>query len=735
MATGASRVRAVLVCMLCRLIAVHAQSFTVKAIGQLSPLADSANSLSVTLVTDTDLSGAEGSEITISGLSGAVMKSITGGDQTSIPLQGGADLDAFSDGVLKIKGRGAWDPAGVLTLTVSEDRNVTAGTTYAFGFNTRNPPHAMASPVVTISASGSATIAPTAMTKPGTPIHGVVRGADPLTVAIPIFNIRAIGQSTPVPAAVNTLTVTLEATYNLEEGSTVTISGLTGSQTADTAGLGVTSTGGRLGSSGEWSQSEGRLVLRAASGGTKAGTACVVTFALTNPSTPQSSPPVSVEAALASQDSQIGVIYAAALTDAGSYRRPLVVVRPEFSVLRAEQGSCLTSSSNQLDIDFQLMFDLPAHSCFTLHGLHGVQEAEGSRLPLQSALPLSFVDPYCIFSGGAATMKTRSLVPALTSVSLSVTLRNGPNEQRSPGALSASVRVELGQNMSSIEVQQTDAEAPSQQLLWGIPTCKRALVMIEPRILSSAIYQSNPLALASNTFTVNFDLNVEMTRGSIISITGLQDTCTPKSGFVQVQALSERRLDLIASWGKTASLQLALLVHIGWSGASNQSMHSLTMNLQLQNCHYARRYRPLMIGGYILPPGGQLPQDGSPLNGGLMLEMSTIRQPREGVQDGSLPLLVVVPTMETKIILQSNPFAGQDNTLTVTLASTVNMSPHSHITLQGFRGIRDGSGDMNITCSPGVAQTKTSLYSLWIRNNSELILFKRHRLRIGFIWS
>ena len=416
MATGASRVRAVLVCMLCRLIAVHAQSFTVKAIGQLSPLADSANILSVTLVTDTDLSGSEGSAIAISGLSGAVMKSITGGDQTSIPLQGGADLDAFSDGVLKIKKRGAWDPAGVLTLTVSEDRTVTAGTTYAFRINTRNPPYAMASPVVTISASGSATIAPTAMTKPGTPIHGVVRGADPLTVAI-------------------------------------------------------------------------------------------------------------------------------------------------------------------------------------------------------------------------------------------------------------------------------------------------------PKILSSAIYQSNPLALASNTFTINLNLTVEMTRGSIISIIGLQDTCTPKSGFVQVQALSERGLDLIASWGKTASLELALLVQIGCNGASNQSLHSLTMNVQLQNCNYARRYLPLKIGGYILPPGGQLPQDGSPLNGGLMLEMSTIRQPREGVPDGSLPLLVVVPTMETKIILQSNPFAGQDNTLTVTLASTVNMSPHSHITLQGFRGIRDGSGELSITCSPAGIRPTAVLYS------------------------
>lgn len=702
MSTG--RIHAVCACLLCLFVVVHAQSFTVKAIGQSSPLADSTNTLSVTIVSDTNLSAAESSAITISGLSGAVMRSIAGGDQTSIPLKGGEDLDVFSDGNLKIKRRGAWDSSSVLTLTVTKDRILTAGTTYAFEFDTRNPPYAMASPMVNISASGSAIIAATPMTKPGTSIHGVVEGADPLTVAIPMFTIRVIGQSTPVPAALNTLSVTLDATYNLAEGSTVTIAGLTGSQTADTASLDVTTTGGRLGSSGEWSQGQGRLVLRAASGGTRAGTATVVTFRLTNPSTPQSAPTISVEAALVSQDKRIGLIHAAAMTDDGSYRRPLFVLRPEFSVLRVEQRSCLTSSSNQLDIDMQLMLDLPAHSRFTLHGLHGVQEAEGSRLPLLSTPPLAFVHEYSIFSRSAAAIETRKEVPASTPVSFSITMRNGPIEQRSPGALSVSVQVELGQNMSSIDVPPTEAEAPSQQLLWGISTCKQALVMVEPKIVSSVIYQSNPLALASNTLTVSLDLNVEMTRGSVISIIGLQDTCTPKSGFVHLQPLSSsarRELDLRSFWTRADADEYALRIQVS---ALCCSSTTFSIAIPLNNCNFARSYRPVLLTGFVgaVATVGNRAAYNSQFNGGEPVEMSVVEGDLLGVAGGTLPLHVVVPSMRTQFLSQSNPLAGLPNTLNMTLVSAVDLAPASLVTLHGVRGVELASSSLVVeSLKPG----------------------------------
>ena len=120
------------------------------------------------------------------------------------------------------------------------------------------------------------------MDKPDSDLFGVSNGANPLEVLVPAFSVKSIRQSTPGSDETNTLTVTLTANSHLAEGSKVTISGLTGSQTSDSASLSVTSSNGDLGTTGAWTQSSGQLVLTAASGGTTAGTACEVTFNLTN---------------------------------------------------------------------------------------------------------------------------------------------------------------------------------------------------------------------------------------------------------------------------------------------------------------------------------------------------------------------------------------------------------------------------------------------------------------------
>jgi hypothetical protein len=109
------------------------------------------------------------------------------------------------------------------------------------------------------------------------------------------FTTTSIGQSTPVAGATNTITMTLVADADFEDGSTLTITGLIGSKTSDSAILGV-STSRLLGESATWNQSTGQLVLIAASGGLKSGIACVISFNLTNAAAPQLSPTVSVSA-------------------------------------------------------------------------------------------------------------------------------------------------------------------------------------------------------------------------------------------------------------------------------------------------------------------------------------------------------------------------------------------------------------------------------------------------------
>jgi hypothetical protein len=304
----------------------NAQSFTTKAIGQSNPAAGASNTITVTLVSDSALAAADGSAVTVSGLDAVVASS-----PITLLDAGDDGKTIFSDGTTQ--GKGAWED-GTLTLTVNSGASLEASTTYTFRFEITNPASATTSPTINIAASGTAAIASAAMTKPGTALHGVAHGADPLTVEVPSFSPKSIQQSTPMLGATNTLTVSLTANFNLATGSTVTITGLTGSQTADSASLTVSSTSSLLGTSGVWTQSTGQLVLTAASEGTASGTACVVTFTLTNTATAQSSPAVSVSAAIQEgSGNSVGSIVSAAMTKPGTALRgvangadPLTVV-------------------------------------------------------------------------------------------------------------------------------------------------------------------------------------------------------------------------------------------------------------------------------------------------------------------------------------------------------------------------------------------------------------------------
>ena len=130
---------------------------------------------------------------------------------------------------------------------------------YHVSFNLINSAEDQPSPQVSVQAqvldsSGNAigSIASAAMIKPGTTVFGVADGANPLEVVVPTFSIKTIQQSTPVPSRNNTITVTLKANYDLPDTSTVTIKGLTGSITDDSANLNITSTDNRLGTTATW---------------------------------------------------------------------------------------------------------------------------------------------------------------------------------------------------------------------------------------------------------------------------------------------------------------------------------------------------------------------------------------------------------------------------------------------------------------------------------------------------
>ena len=106
--------------------------------------------------------------------------------------------------------------------------------------------------------------------------------------AVPLetFDTATLTDSSNLASNNNIFTFTVQPSASISAGETLTIAGLTGSDTADNASLTVGGAGATIfGSSADWTQSTGTLVLTVDSGQTlPTGSDTVVTFTLTNPS-------------------------------------------------------------------------------------------------------------------------------------------------------------------------------------------------------------------------------------------------------------------------------------------------------------------------------------------------------------------------------------------------------------------------------------------------------------------
>ena len=193
------------------------------------------------------------------------------------------------------------------------------------------------------------------MTTPNSDLIGVTNGANPLLTVVPTFSVKSIQQSTPVSGApANTMTVKLNANCNLEEGSTVAITVLTGAvatgtitlSRTDAAKISVSSTTLR----GGWTTDT--LTLTVHAGLTLAAASpYTFTFPVHNPSITQSSPVMSVSANVYSGGSSMGLIAVAEMTKPGTSLygvqygyAPLLVAVPTFSVMTIQQSTPVSLS-------------------------------------------------------------------------------------------------------------------------------------------------------------------------------------------------------------------------------------------------------------------------------------------------------------------------------------------------------------------------------------------------------
>jgi len=117
------------------------------------------------------------------------------------------------------------------------------------------------------------------------PTFGLGTVASP-TVPLGTFETATLYNASTVVGAVNPITFTVQPSRDISAGDSITLTGLTGSQTVD-GSLTLSGAGASVfGSAGSWTQSTGTLVLTVDAGQTlSTGSDTVITFNLTNPAT------------------------------------------------------------------------------------------------------------------------------------------------------------------------------------------------------------------------------------------------------------------------------------------------------------------------------------------------------------------------------------------------------------------------------------------------------------------
>ena len=598
--------------------------FTTKAIGQSNPLTDGANTITVTLVTDTDVLASDSSVVTISGLLNAIAES-----PITLIDAGDTGHTMFSDG--STQGKGAWS-SGTLTLTVHT--NLTAGANYTLAFQITNPSSVQPAQTISIAASGAATFELADMSVPGVNIFGVTGGANPLLVVEPTFNVKSIQQNTPLSGSTNTITVTLTANIDLADGSSVTILGLTGSQTND-ASLTVTSTSGLLGVTGTWTKAEGKLVLTAEAGGTSAGAACEVKFNLMNSAQQQSSLAVSVVAAIKDGSSNsVGSIAQAAMTKPGTTlygvangADPLTVEVPAFSVKSIQQNTPLSGSTNTITVTLTANIDLADGSSVTILGLTGSQTNDASLTVTSTSGLLGVTGTWTKAEGKLVLTAEAGGTSAGAACEVKFNLMNSAQQQSSL-AVSVVAAIKDGSSNSVGSIAQAAMTKPGTTL-YGVANGADPLTVEVPAFSVKSIQQSSTSPGALNSITITLTTNFNLPDGSTVTILGLIGSLTASSSSLSIASTSSI-LGIQGVWTQDSGVLLLTAESGGMLAAT-----PCTVTFSLTNPESDHTSPLVRVEASII-------ENSSPV---AHIALSTMTKPEAalcGVENGAAPLTVLV---------------------------------------------------------------------------------------------
>ena len=677
------------------------------SIGQSVPLVSASNTITVTITVDHLLPS--GSTVEITGLTGTQTV-----DGTLTVTSSPADVFTSNEGT--------WaESTGTLTLTVASG-GLIASQGYVLSFEVQNR-DAEQLTATTVSVSGDipsggdhdSLVESLTLVAATGDLMGVTGGAGPLLLVAGEFQDGGVGQSSPLVSSSNTITVNITGSVDIAAGSTITITGLTGTQTVNGT-LAVTSSPADVFTSNEgtWAESAGTLTLTVASGGLSAGTTCTVSFEVQNGDSAQGNARtvvISGTVEVGTHDSAIGDH--TLTSDTGDLMGvtggagPLLLVAGEFQDGGVGQSSPLVSSSNTITVNITGSVDIAAGSTITITGLTGTQTVNGTL-----AVTSSPADVFTSNEGtwaestGTLTLTVASGgLSAGTTCTVSFEVQNGDSAQGNARTVVISGTVEVGTHDSAIGDHTLTSDTGD---LMGVTGGAGPLLLVAGEFQDGGVGQSSPLVSSSNTITVNITGSVDIAAGSTITITGLTGTQTVNGTLAVTSSPADVFTSNEGTWAESTGT-LTLTVASGGLSAGT----TCTVSFEVQNGDSAQgNARTVVISGTV-----EVGTHDSAI-GDHTLTSDT--GDLMGVTGGAGPLLLVAGEFQDGGVGQSSPLVSSSNTITVSITGSVDIAAGSTITITGLTGTQTVNGTLAVTSSP--ADVFTSNEGTWAKSTGTLTL-------------
>ena len=359
------------------------------------------------------------------------------------------------------------------------------------------------------------------------------------------------------------LNETLWQAVGTDSSAGVTITGLAGFTNADgdfaIANRGYNSVDDIF-STATWTKSEGKLVFKIAPGKQlQAGTIYSFGVTLTNPSTGQASPAISI-----SQTGSTADTIAPVSVDKGSgSSAPLLVKKPGFETARVGQSSSSAGGSNTITVTLQPDLDIVQGALVTIEGLVGSGTGDATDLAVAGCdgnfeslktTPEANKGKWDKASGRLEVAAAKKIA-AGTTLTCSFTISN-------PSAVREAVNVDVVVN--SVSTGQISNLIPRTRLR-NAPGKSAPLTIMPPTFVTAKIGQNKPFAsVTDNSITVTLKSN------SALSSAGSSSASITISGLLNSQTADTSSLTISAGAFATA---------VGGTGSWNKKSGTLSMTV------------------------------------------------------------------------------------------------------------------------------------------------------------